>query len=86
MFIVLVLSVDGCVLGRTKLETETAIAGVADAVVYPVSADFSGAAFWALPCGCCLEPLLVSVGDFGQRFLVVVEECFDDVHFSGSFC
>jgi len=67
------------ILGRTKLETETAIAGVADAVVYPVSADFSGAAFWALPCGCCLEPLLVSVGDFGERFLVVVEECFDDI-------
>ena len=69
-----------------RLEAETAIAGIADAVVYPVSANFSGAAFWALPCGCCLEPLLVSVGNFSERLLVVVEECFDDVHCIGSFC
>ena len=53
------------------LEAETAIAGFADAVVYPVSSYFNGLAFWALTSGCCLDPFLVIVGDFGERFLVV---------------
>lgn len=61
-------------LEEQRLEAEAAITGIADSVVYPVSANFSGSAFWALPCGCGLEPLLVSIGDFSERLLVVVEE------------
>jgi hypothetical protein len=30
--------------------------------------------------------LLAIVSDFGEGVLIVVEECFDDVHCSGSFC
>lgn len=69
--------------GRNKvLETEAAIAVVADAVVNAICADFGGMALWALLCGCCLQPLLASIGDLGEGCLIVVEECFDDVHCS----
>lgn len=68
-----------------RLEAEAAIAVFADAVVHTICADIGGAAFRALlPC-CCFEPLLAIVGNCGEGILIVVEECFDDVHCIGSF-
>lgn len=68
----------GCSGGNRLLEAETAIAAFTDSVVHTVCADFGGAAFRALLPGCCLEPLLAIVGDFGQGVLIVVEQGFDN--------
>lgn len=66
-----------------RLEAEAAIAVVADSVVHTICANLYGAAFWALLCGCRLEPLLASVCNCGEGVLIVVEECLNDVHCIG---
>ena len=69
-----------------RLEAEAAIAVVADSVVHTICANLYGAAFWALLCGCRLEPLLASVCDCGEGVLIVVEECFDCEVVNFHFC
>ena len=75
MFIVVGLSVDvgGWMFWEEqRLEAEAAIAVITDSVVHTICANLGGAAFWALLCGCRLEPLLAIIGDCGEGILIVV--------------
>ena len=59
------------------LEVETAIAGIADAVVLTICADIGRFAFWTILAFGSFEPVDFRVEDGVQFALVVVQKCID---------